>query len=102
MIIADFGRAFVLVMFSALFVVAANAQTAGAAPAGKAASTPAQLPPGATSARGDKAAVPASGVASGINPDTGSTSGSVPGAGSAKGDKAATPRTPNPAASASR
>ena len=95
-------RATLLIATSAAVVGVAHAQAA-TSPKGAAsdASTPSNLPPGATSARGNKAAVPASGVASGVNPSTGSTSGSVPGASSARGDKAATPKTPTSASAAS-
>jgi hypothetical protein len=76
--------------------VAASAQATGAAsaPGSRAGSktTPSALPPGATSTRGDKAAVPASGASAAIDPNTGSTPGMPPGAGSARGDKAMTPK----------
>lgn len=54
--------------------------------------TPTDLPPGATSARGNKAAVPASSASAAVNPNTGSTAGMPPGATSARGDKAQTPK----------
>lgn len=67
--------------------------------------TPTELPPGATSARGNKAAVPASGASAAIDPATGSTAGQPPGATSTRGDKAQTPKgkgTPAAPASAPR
>lgn len=70
------------------------AQATQADPAGNrsGAATPIELPPGATSARGNKAAVPASGASAAVNPETGSTAGKPPGAGSTRGDKAQTPK----------
>jgi hypothetical protein len=67
--------------------------------------TPSDLPPGATSARGNKAAVPASGASAAVDPNTGSTPGMPPGATSARGDKAQTPKgkgAPSAGASAPR
>lgn len=62
--------------------------------------TPSDLPPGATSARGNKAAVPASGASAAVDPNTGSTPGMPPGATSARGDKAQTPKGKGKGASA--
>jgi hypothetical protein len=91
----------------ALCGVLAQAQSTqpGAGGAGMAASgassrsTPSSLPPGATSATGNKAATPtkgASGSMSGgampTNPETGSTPGMPPGAKSGRADKAMTPK----------
>lgn len=85
-----------------------NASTGTAGGAGTRAgspATPTDLPPGATSARGNKAAVPATAASAGIDPNTGSTAGMPPGATSARGDKAQTPKgkgTPSDAASSPR
>jgi hypothetical protein len=66
--------------------------TGGAGTRAGSTTTPSDLPPGATSARGNKAAVPASGASAAADPNTGSTPGMPPGATSARGDKAQTPK----------
>lgn len=66
--------------------------TAGQRGTAGTATTPTDLPPGATSARGNKAAVPASGASAAVDPMTGSTAGQPPGATSTRGDKAQTPK----------
>lgn len=68
------------------------AQGAASGPRSGSKATPSNLPPGATSTRGNKAAVPASAASAGIDPNTGSTAGMPPGARSARGDKAQTPK----------
>lgn len=64
----------------------------GTGTAGDTGSTPRDLPPGATSARGNKAAVPASGASAAINPMTGSTAGKPPGVNTGRADKGETPK----------
>lgn len=86
--------------------VLAGAQTTAPGTGASGAKTPADMPPGAKSTRGDKGATPASGSmaatgATPTNPETGSTPGLPPGAKSARGDKATTPKgTGKPASSA--
>ena len=71
------------------------ADGAASAPTGNAsaATTPSDLPPGATSTKGNKGATPAGNNAGGAtDPKTGSTAGMPPGATSATGNKAETPK----------
>lgn len=72
-------------------LVAAGVTSTVHAQAASAPTTPSNLPPGATSATGNKAATPASGTMP-ADPQTGSTPGMPPGARSATGNKAETPK----------